>query len=191
METDERNPLFELRPLRAEDSEAFFAAVEEMRTTDPDWEFALGYEKGLAFGEYVRRLEAWGRGEELPARFVPGWFLVGVRAGKIVGRVSIRHLLNARLSSVGGHIGYGVVPSERRRGLATEMLRRALVLCRRDLGLGRVLVTCEDSNEGSRKVIERCGGLFDGFASEPGARIRTRRYWIPTEGPEGLPREQA
>ena len=172
------------RPLRVEDEQAFSRAVEEFRHSDPDFEFALGLEEGMSFEAYMRRLDAWSRGEDLPERFVRGSFYVGVVEGKIVGRVSIRHELNAHLAAVGGHVGYGVVASERRRGYATDMLRRALAICARDLGLGRVLVTCDEDNVGSRKVIERCGGAWDGWASEPGKMKRKCRYWVSTDPEE-------
>ncbi len=68
-----------------------------------------------------------------------------------------------------GHIGYGIRPSARRRGLATWALGRMLVEAR---GLDRVLVVCEDGNAASMRTIERNGGVFDGVDGT------LRRYWI-------------
>jgi predicted acetyltransferase len=110
---------------------------------------------------------------------VPGTFLVGVVGDTIVGRLSLRHWLNDKLAAVGGHIGYGVRPSQRRRGYATEMLRRSLPLCAA-LGIERALVTCDVDNVGSRKVIERCGGELENITDNPEYAVQKRRYWIRT-----------
>jgi predicted acetyltransferase len=71
-----------------------------------------------------------------------------------------------------------VLAPNRRRGYATEILRQALVIARA-LGIDRVLVTCDDDNVGSIKVIEACGGKLDAVleADQPG-RAPLRRYWI-------------
>jgi predicted acetyltransferase len=117
------------------------------------------------------------RGVNLPDRWVPNTFLVADVAGTIVGRVSIRHVLNDALRRKGGHIGYGVLPPHRRRGCATEILRQNLVIAR-DLGIGRALVTCDDDNAGSVKTIERCGGKLESVTGASGDIPATRRYWI-------------
>jgi predicted acetyltransferase len=84
---------------------------------------------------------------------VPATFLVAVVDSGLVGRISIRHELNAFLMDFGGHIGCGVRPVHRRRGYATEMLRQALVIARAE-GVDRILVTCDDDNTAST-VISR------------------------------------
>jgi len=75
----------------------------------------------------------------------------------IVGAVNIRHRLNQKLLNQGGHIGYGVRPSERRKGYATKILSAALELTK-DLGLQRVLVVCDKENIGSEKTIVKNSG---------------------------------
>ncbi|MGK5742702.1 GNAT family N-acetyltransferase [Micromonospora sp. URMC 103] len=106
-----------------------------------------------------------------------------VEGDEVLGGIALRHTLNDFLLRVGGHIGYGIRPSARRRGLATwalgEMLGEA-----RALGLGRVLVTCEVDNFASARTIERHGGaLEDVRDTELGA---VRRYWITLQD-AGLP----
>ena len=174
-----KRPEIELRPLRIEDERSFMEARDEFRREQPPWDFALGFEDSMGYPEYVRRLECWARGQELPPGFVPASFYVGVVAGVVVGRVSLRHRLNEFLATIGGHIGYGVRPSQRRRGYATEMLRQAIPICAA-LGIHRALVTCDVDNVGSMKVIERCGGILEGLVRDPDRGIQKRRYWLQT-----------
>lgn len=102
---------------------------------------------------------------------------------KIVGMIQIRHYFNDYLEKFGGHIGYSVAPSERRKGYASRMLRDVLPECRK-LGLDRVLVTCDHDNEGSRKTILNNGGVYDGTVFEPDEKVHLERYWIE------VPREE-
>ncbi|MGY1839411.1 MULTISPECIES: GNAT family N-acetyltransferase [unclassified Modestobacter] len=101
------------------------------------------------------------------------WWIVD--GDTVVGAIALRHRLNDFLLRAGGHIGYGIRPSARRRGLATWALGEVLPTARA-LGLDRVLVTCADDNVGSARVIERAGGLLEDVRdTELGP---TRRYWI-------------
>jgi predicted acetyltransferase len=140
---------------------------------------AEGFDFGLApdepWPEYLARLERERHGRELRPGKVPATFLYAEVDGEIVGRTSIRHALNESLTTLGGHIGYGVLPPFRRRGHATEILRQSLLVARA-VGVDRVLVTCDDNNVGSIAVIERCGGRLDPVW--PIAAPSTRRYWI-------------
>ena len=92
-----------------------------------------------------------------------------------LGAISLRHRLNDFLARAGGHIGYGVRPSARRRGVATWAMGAVLAQARTH-GLDRVLVTCDDANIPSARTIERHGGVLEDVRdTELG---RTRRYWI-------------
>ena len=163
-----------LRPPRASDENQFRRAHAALAAEG--FTFGLGYEDGMSFDDYVRRIERHRLGEDLPPRWVPNTFLVAAVEGEIVGRSSIRHELNGFLATEGGHIGYAVVPGHRRRGHATEILRQSLDIAR-GLGIERVLITCDDDNAGSAAVIERCGGVFERhIVGEAGSRMR--RYWI-------------
>lgn len=92
-----------------------------------------------------------------------------------VGAVNIRHELNEPLLLNGGHIGDGVLPSERRKGIATEMIRMALEECRK-LGIYRVLMACDKDNVGSAKSIQRNGGVLENEVVVDG--VVEQRYWI-------------
>lgn len=163
-----------LRPLGVEDEVAFRAGHDEL--AEEGFTFGLGFEPADAFADYVARLAGYRCGIDLPERWVPSTFLVADVDGEVVGRSSIRHELNEFLAYEGGHIGYGVRPQHRRRGFASEILRQSLVVAR-SLGVGRVLVTCDETNAGSVKVIEGCGGLLESTVDgEKGDRVR--RYWI-------------
>lgn len=96
---------------------------------------------------------------------------------KIVGMLQIRHYFNDYLEKYGGHIGYSVAPSERRKGYASQMLKTALPKCK-ELGIDKVLITCIDNNEGSRKTILSNGGVYESSVYEPNEKVYLERYWI-------------
>lgn len=97
---------------------------------------------------------------------------------EVIGFVSFRHELNDWLLQFGGHIGYSVRPSKRLQGYARAGLALALERVR-ELGLERVLLTCDDDNAGSYRTIEGAGGVLENTvdAPDPG-EPRKRRYWI-------------
>jgi predicted acetyltransferase len=105
--------------------------------------------------------------------YVPCTYLWIVEGDTFLGSLAIRHELNGFLLNEGGHIGYSVRPSARRRGHAAAALAGALPMARR-LGIARVLLTCDEDNAGSRATIERNGGVFED------TRNGKRRYWINT-----------
>jgi predicted acetyltransferase len=166
-----------LRPLTLEDEAQALQAHAELALDN--FGFLLGgYQVGEAWAPYISRVEAATRGEGLPEGFVPATFLVAEIEGKIVGRTSIRHELNDYLLERGGHIGYGVRPEFRKQGIATQILVQSLELAR-DLGIARALITCDDDNIGSSKVIEKCGGVLENVIElEDGVKLR--RYWVLT-----------
>ena len=101
------------------------------------------------------------------------WWIVEDRT--YLGAITLRHGLNDFLLRAGGHIGYGLRPSARGRGLAAWALRSILPRAQQ-LGLDRVLITCDDSNAASARTIEKVGGVLEDVRqTELGL---TRRYWI-------------
>lgn len=97
--------------------------------------------------------------------------------GKIIGTIQIRHYFNEYLEKYGGHIGYSVCPSERRKGYATQMLKEVLLKCKA-LGINKILISCVTDNEGSRKTIMNNGGVYESTVYEPEENIYLERYWI-------------
>jgi predicted acetyltransferase len=148
-------------------------------------------EPGMSWAAYLEKRERDRKGLDIPPSWVPSTFLAAEADGRLVGRVSIRHELNAKLIEIGGHIGYGVRPQFRRRAHAKEILRQALVVAR-SLGVEDVLVTCDADNVASSTVIERLGGVLEDVRPDPDGppkrragspERRERLAWVePTRG---------
>jgi len=167
--------MLRLRPPRPDDEAAFLAGHEQMAAED--FTFGLQLEPDMPWQDYLGRLADSTAGVNLPEGWVGSTFLVADLDEQIIGRVSIRHELNEFLRTRGGHIGYCVLPAYRRRGYATEILRQSLIVAR-SLGIDRVLITCDDDNAGSIRVIESCGGKLDSVRPATPGTPALRRYWI-------------
>jgi predicted acetyltransferase len=171
---------------------SFLEAVEEIFASDDDNHYAglnvippVGDFPGESyslddlrdpevFAEYAERMAATGEDTAwLPPGIVPATFLWWAEGDAYIGRLSIRHSLTQWLLDYGGHIGYVVRPSARGQGHAKAMLAAALPVAA-GLGIDPVLVTCDDTNTASRRVIEANGGVFE---DQRGQKLR---YWIPT-----------
>ena len=101
------------------------------------------------------------QGIGVPEGFVPHSSYWLVRDGNhLLGVSNLRHTLTPKLRISGGHIGYGIRPSERRKGYATRLLTETLKVARAR-GLDRVLITCANTNTGSVKTILNNGGILD------------------------------
>ncbi len=156
-----------------EEHEAYRDEWDEERMTPSSFHIAVETPYEIYLEELALR-EA-GHGKWLPCT---NYFLVD-DTNRIVGMIDIRHELNEHLHQVGGHIGYGVRPSERRKGYATRMLAEALKVTE-GLGIDAVLVTCNDDNIGSTKTIENNGGVEDTSFIEVDGTV-VRRFWIKRE----------
>lgn len=128
------------------------------------------------FNLMIENLNGYSKGIGLPKGYVEcSTFWLVNKSNKILGVIDIRHRLNDYLLFRGGHIGYGIRPSERRKGYAYEMLSLALKQCE-IIGLQKVLITCLKSNIGSTKTILKNGGIFDSEGTDNGDVFQ--RYWI-------------
>lgn len=124
------------------------------------------------FPAYFKEMYA----REKPRRgWVPGtsyWLMDGE---KFIGEVRLRFKLNAKLRREGGHIGYGIRPSKRKKGYGTRILAMVLPKVKK-LGIKKALVTCDDTNVGSWKIIEANGGILKDKIINKGEKVR--RYYI-------------
>ncbi|SDM59704.1 Predicted acetyltransferase [Bacillus sp. OK048] len=117
------------------------------------------------------------QGENLPQGWVPdSTFWLINQDKRILGVVNIRHQLTEFLLNSGGHIGYGIRPSERRKGYATKLLSLSLEKAK-ELGIRKALVVCNEDNTGSFKTIINNGGIPDSDFIEDDGNI-IKRFWI-------------
>ncbi|BBH71064.1 acetyltransferase [Actinoplanes sp. OR16] len=98
-----------------------------------------------------------------------------VEDDELLGAISLRHTLNDFLFRAGGHIGYGIRPSARRRGLASWALGEMLGEAGK-LGIDRVMISCDVTNEASARTIEKHGGVLEDIRDSEIGRVR--RYWV-------------
>ncbi|HTW19786.1 MAG TPA: GNAT family N-acetyltransferase [Mycobacteriales bacterium] len=142
--------------------------ASELRRYSSSWASDEG------FASYVDELRAQAYEETpRPEGYVPSttwWYVDGE---DYLGRLALRHRLTPHLLEVGGHIGYDVRPTARRRGHATAMLKSALPHANA-MGIESALLTCDSGNVGSRKVIEAAGGVLE---DERSGKLR---FWVPT-----------
>ena len=136
--------------------------------------------------EYLRFCAACEDPATVPDGLAPAtqFFFFRTADHKLVGMLQVRHRFNDYLEKYGGHIGYSVRPTERRKGYAKEMLRLALPVCK-EIGLKKVLITCIDGNIGSEKTILANGGVYESTVHEPHAGVDLKRFWINTEEAQG------
>lgn len=136
----------------------------------------------LDAGSYdiFEQIENFRTGNHLPEGWVKATYLWLTEGNEFIGEVSIRHSLTDALLRFGGNIGYGISVSQWNQGYGTIMLSEALVYAKEVIGLKRVLITCNDDNFGSARVIEKNGGLLQDKIKNTinGADRITRRYWI-------------
>ncbi|PFF08098.1 GNAT family N-acetyltransferase [Bacillus cereus] len=129
------------------------------------------------FPAMVQELLDAHNGVNLPQSWVPDstyWLVTD--NNRIVGAVNIRHSLTEHLFNAGGHIGYGIRPSERRKGYATKLLELSLEKTKK-LNITRALVVCDEVNTASEKTILHNGGVRDDDFIEADGNV-VRRFWI-------------
>jgi predicted acetyltransferase/purine-nucleoside phosphorylase len=127
---------------------------------------------------WIKQVESRASKENCKEGSVPSNVYLAVRISdnKIVGIIDLRHHINHPiLGTWGGHVGYSIRPSERRKGYGREVLRRHISNCK-EFGLEKILLTCDERNKASEKVILSNGGIFESIYEHDG--ISTKRYWI-------------
>ena len=155
--------------------QSYAEAIEEDKIVRPDGEIHFSEPETIIERSY--KLE---HGINLPINYVRATTFWLIDKEKFIGEISIRHELNSSLMNYGGNIGYEIRQSESCKGYGTKMLSMALIYCKEKLNLNRVLITCDDDNMGSIKVIENNGGVLENKVKNSLSRgnVITRRYWI-------------
>ncbi len=154
---------------------------QEMLDAGSSMDGTNGLNNAQSAEAWIARTVDFQKPQTTPPGLVPSDTYLAVRSrdGRVVGMIDLRHYIEGTpLETWGGHIGYSVRPSERRKGYATAMLGLCLEKSR-ELGLKKVLVTCHDGNVGSEKVIRANGGIYDGSVRVDGETVK--RFWISLE----------
>lgn len=155
--------------------DSFLQSVQEFQAEGRRQSFDL-HRMTADFPAFVQSLLDQADGNKVVAGKVPASHFWLIDDDEFIGMLNIRHELIEYLFKADGHIGYEIRPSKRKRGYGKEILRLGLEKAR-DLGFRRVLVTCDETNIGSKKIIEYNGGVFEN-AIGVGSPIKKLRYWI-------------
>ncbi|MFD2170012.1 GNAT family N-acetyltransferase [Tumebacillus lipolyticus] len=116
-------------------------------------------------------------GKDLPEHMVKETYYLCFDENRLIGVLSIKHELNDYLLQFGGHIGYAVRPSQRRKGYATAIFAAALEKAR-ELGIDKILAICDKGNIASAKTICKNGGILENEVYDPDDELMVQRYWI-------------
>jgi predicted acetyltransferase len=139
--------------------------------------FAFGYAPGEDFSKWLELIASRQLGRSVAPGWVAATFELAIVETRVAGRLSVRHGLNDFLLNQGGHIGYVVLPAFQGRGIGKRMLRRGLEITAA-LGVERVLVTCDEDNAASRRIIEGAGGAYESSYGGGDVKVPIRRYWF-------------
>ena len=154
--------------------DAFLEVAREWRAAGVD-RYAAAIDD---FDAWLTKVERQACQETCPPGFVAQDHLWLVHAERrILAGVRLRHRLSPQLLEEGGHIGYDVRPSERRKGVGTRLLALTLEMAR-ERGFERVLITCDHDNVASAKIIEKNGGLETSTSISARSGKVVRRFWI-------------
>ena len=150
---------------------------EESLKESPLINGSAGLDRLSSIEDWLEELKKRSCEDTVPKGLVPSSTYLGVREkdNYIVGMIDIRHYLNEYLTEAGGHIGYGVRKTERNKGYAKQMLKLALEKCK-ELKIKRVLITCDEDNIASEKVILSANAKLEDIRNVDGEN--KKRFWI-------------
>lgn len=150
---------------------------EESLAESPIINGSAGLDRFSSIEVWLEELKKRSCEDTVPKGLVPSSTYLGVREkdNYIVGMIDIRHYLNEYLTQAGGHIGYGVRKTERNKGYAKQMLKLALEKCK-ELKIKKVLITCDEDNIASEKVILSANAKLEDIRNVDGEN--KKRFWI-------------
>ncbi len=152
--------MYELRELDVDDGIEIYKMLQDIKKNENGFQNKA---KGLTFAEfkdYLKSNKRMSKGKDLPSDYVPQtiyWFLVDDYP---VGMGKLRHYLNDLLKKRGGHASYAVRRSKRKKGYG-KLILRELIKKAEKKGLTELLITCDNSNIASKKIIEANGGKLE------------------------------
>jgi len=167
--------MFELILPRLEYASSYGAYIHELGNEER-YPFPLDFDHG-DFPALLTRLNDFANGINIPADFVPATTYWLVQGGELVGVSNLRHYLNDRIRLHGGHIGLGIRPSYRGRGLGNLLLALTIREAQRK-GITQIHVHCNKNNIASARMIARNGGVLDSEVSEAGSEDIIQRYHV-------------
>lgn len=129
------------------------------------------------FVDYIKEIEGKSRGLGLPDGYSPQTEYWLVEGNEYLGTIQLRHHLNSQLLKTEGNIGYHIRPSERRKGYGKMILSLILPEAKK-IGLNKVLITCDENNTASMKIIETNGGFLENVVENGAGKPRRMRFWI-------------
>lgn len=147
------------------------------REMEDHGDVCIGFKNHRDYDLWLAGMQNRHTGENLPKGYVRENFYLCYDAGKLVGVFSLKFELTESLLNFGGHVGYAVRPSERNRGMATQMLKQGLTLAKQ-LGFERILCICDKDNLASEKVILKNGGILENELYDPDDKVMIKRYWV-------------
>ena len=150
---------------------------EESLAESPVINGSAGLDRFSSIEVWLEELKKRSCEDTVPKGLVPSSTYLAVREkdNYIVGMIDIRHYLNEYLTQVGGNIGYGVRKTERNKGYAKQMLKLALEKCK-ELKIKKVLITCDEDNIASEKVILSANAKLEDLRNVDGEN--KKRFWI-------------
>ncbi|HOD52070.1 MAG TPA: GNAT family N-acetyltransferase [Candidatus Hydrogenedentes bacterium] len=158
---------------------AFLEAAWEYRNVEEELDPGFPVYWTSPFDAYVGQLEALVSGKHMPVSMVPAdtFWLVSPEM-RFLGMSRLRHRLTRQLRIEGGHIGYTIRPSERRKGYGTRLCALTVEEARKTGRFKRLLITCDTNNTGSARIIEKNGGVLENYVVSPRGGYQVSRYWV-------------
>ena len=137
----------------------------------------IGYNGYKNYDKWLEGMQNRKNGINLPPGYVRENFYLCYEGSKLIGVFSLKFELTEFLRNFGGHVGYAVLPSERNRGLATQILSQGFEIAKK-FNFTQILAICDEDNYASAKVIVKNGGAFENKLFDEDEKVFVNRYWI-------------